>query len=90
MNVVDPADVLVRQTDIEAAINAKMADKGLDMFLFAITNILTNDSDVLVLGTEAAVVERAYDVTLVNNRATLPGVVSRKKQIVPILTPLFN
>lgn len=90
VNVVDSADVLVRQTEIEAAINAKITDKGLDMFLFAITNILTNDSDVLVLGSEAAVVERAYDVSLVNNLATLPGVVSRKKQIVPILTPLFD
>jgi len=60
------------------------------MFLFAITNILTNDSVVLVLGTAAGKVEQAYDVQLVNNLATLPGVVSRKKQIVPIITPFFE
>lgn len=90
VNVVDPLDVLIRQPEIELAINEKIASKGLDMFLFAITNILTNDSVVLVLGTAAGKVEQAYDVQLVNNLATLPGVVSRKKQIVPIITPFFE
>ncbi|MGQ7705927.1 DHHA2 domain-containing protein, partial [Streptococcus suis] len=32
----------------------------------------------------------AFNVTLVNNRAFLPGVVSRKKQVVPQLTEVFN
>ncbi|MDK7979609.1 manganese-dependent inorganic pyrophosphatase, partial [Enterococcus faecalis] len=31
-----------------------------------------------------------FNVTLVNNRAFLPGVVSRKKQVVPQLTEVFN
>ncbi|GHH96850.1 manganese-dependent inorganic pyrophosphatase [Neobacillus kokaensis] len=90
VNTVDPSDVLVRKAELEAAINKKIADKNLDLFLFVITDILTNDSVALALGGKAAAVERAYNVTLSDNSATLKGVVSRKKQIVPVLTEVFN
>ncbi|MGQ0439849.1 DHHA2 domain-containing protein, partial [Bacillus sp. B-TM1] len=33
---------------------------------------------------------KAYNVSLENNTATLKGVVSRKKQIVPVLTEAFQ
>ena len=35
-------------------------------------------------------VEQAFGVKLENNRAFLQGVVSRKKQVVPQLTEVFN
>ncbi|WP_286231748.1 manganese-dependent inorganic pyrophosphatase [Neobacillus mesonae] len=90
VNTVDPSDVLARKAELEAAINQKIADKNLDLFLFVITDILTNDSVALALGGKSAAVERAYNVTLSENTATLKGVVSRKKQIVPVLTEVFN
>ena len=65
-------------------------EKGLDLFLFVVTDILTNDSVGLALGKATNAVEKAYDVTLHNNTATLKGVVSRKKQIVPVLTETFH
>ncbi len=86
VNVVDPQDVLSRQTEIEEMITKTIHEKGLDLFVFAITDILNNDSVALALGSQASAVEKAYNVTLDNNTATLTGVVSRKKQIVPPLT----
>jgi manganese-dependent inorganic pyrophosphatase len=90
VNVVDTADVLARQEELEAAISTIIAEKNLDLFLFVVTDILTNDSVGLALGSKTAAVEKAYNVTLSNNTATLKGVVSRKKQIVPVLTEIFN
>ncbi|MGG3564735.1 manganese-dependent inorganic pyrophosphatase [Neobacillus rhizosphaerae] len=90
VNVVDTADVLARQAEIEASISSIIEEKNLDLFLFVVTDILTNDSVGLALGSKAAAVEKAYNVTLSNNTATLKGVVSRKKQIVPVLTDIFN
>ncbi|MDR6123735.1 manganese-dependent inorganic pyrophosphatase [Bacillus sp. SLBN-46] len=90
VNVVDTADVLARQTEIEASISSIIEEKNLDLFLFVVTDILTNDSVGLALGSKAVAVEKAYNVTLTNNTATLKGVVSRKKQIVPVLTDIFN
>jgi manganese-dependent inorganic pyrophosphatase len=90
VNVVDTADVLARQEELEAAISTIIEEKNLDLFLFVVTDILTNDSVGLALGSKTAAVEKAYNVTLANNTATLKGVVSRKKQIVPVLTDIFT
>ncbi|OIJ15966.1 manganese-dependent inorganic pyrophosphatase [Anaerobacillus arseniciselenatis] len=90
VNAVDTNDVLVRQEEIEAAIAEVVKEKNLDLFLLVVTDILNSDSVALTVGESAKAVEEAYDVTLTNNTATLKGVVSRKKQIVPVLTDIFN
>ncbi|CEE01110.1 putative manganese-dependent inorganic pyrophosphatase [Caldibacillus thermoamylovorans] len=86
VNTVDPQDVLARQDEVEAAIQSVIDEKGLDLFLFVITDILNSNSTALALGTNTALVEKAYNVILENNTALLEGVVSRKKQVVPVLT----
>ncbi|MBM6996795.1 manganese-dependent inorganic pyrophosphatase [Paenibacillus sp. DXFW5] len=90
VNAVDVNDVLSRQSEVEAALNGIIASKGLDLFLFVVTDILNNDSVGLALGKAADAVEQAYNVKLTDNKAVLKGVVSRKSQIVPVLTDIFN
>ncbi|EAF6380327.1 manganese-dependent inorganic pyrophosphatase [Listeria monocytogenes] len=89
INVVDVNDVLSRHAEVEALMTQNIVDKGLDLYLFVITNILTNDSVGIAIGSKTAVVEEAYGVKFVENQAPLKGVVSRKKQVVPILTDTF-
>ena len=89
VTAVDVDDVLSRQDELEAVLRDTIAAKGLDLFLFVITDILNNDSVAVALGPRAAAVEAAFGVTLENNRALLTGVVSRKLQIVPALTETF-
>lgn len=86
VNAVDVNDVLSRQGEVEAALSTIIDAKGLDLFLFVVTDILNNDSVGLALGKQASAVEKAFQVSLVDNQAVLKGVVSRKQQIVPILT----
>jgi len=90
VNAVDVNDVLSRQAELEAALEKIVADKELDLFLFVVTDILNNDSIGVVVGRAANVVEQAYGVKLADNKAVLKGVVSRKSQIVPVLTDTFN
>ncbi|GGH39194.1 manganese-dependent inorganic pyrophosphatase [Paenibacillus segetis] len=90
VNAVDVNDVLSRQAEIESALNEIIESKGLGLFLFVVTDILNNDSVGLALGKDAAAVEQAYGVKLADNKAILKGVVSRKSQIVPVLTDIFN
>ncbi len=89
VNAVDVDEVLSRQSELESALQEIIDDKGLDLFLFVVTDILNSDSVGLALGPRAAVVESAYAVALENNRADLKGVVSRKSQVVPVLTETF-
>ena len=90
VTAVDVDEVLCRQDELEAAMRDTIAAKGLDLFLFVITDILNNDSIAVALGPRAAAVEAAFGVTLEDNRALLKGVVSRKLQIVPVLTETFS
>ncbi|MDO3679845.1 manganese-dependent inorganic pyrophosphatase [Paenibacillus ehimensis] len=90
VNAVDTNDVLSRQAELEAALSGIIAEKNLDLFLFVVTDILNNDSIGLALGRAAHAVEQAYNVKLDDNKAVLKGVVSRKSQIVPVLTDTFN
>jgi len=90
VNAVDVNDVLSKQAELEDALTGIINEKGLDLFLFVVTDILNNDSVGLALGKAADAVEEAYSVKIENNRAFLKGVVSRKSQIVPVLTDIFN
>ncbi len=90
VNAVDVNDVLSKQAELEDALTNIINEKSLDLFLFVVTDILNNDSVGLALGKAANAVEEAYGVKIENNRAFLKGVVSRKSQIVPVLTDIFN
>lgn len=90
VNAVDVGKIYQFQTDLETEIAQIVKDKNLDLFLFVVTDIINNDSEVLAVGESKGTVEKAFDVTLDdNNRALLKGVVSRKKQIVTNLTVQF-
>lgn len=86
VNAVDIEDVLGRQEELENLLNKNIADNGLDLFFFVVTDILNNDSTAVAAGQVAEEAAKAFGATIVNGRISLPGVVSRKKQIVPVLT----
>jgi len=64
----------------------------LDMFIFMLTNILDESTEMLCYGEHAAaLVEEAFPpVKVVNNAAMVKSVVSRKKQVVPALISVMN
>ena len=86
VNTASIPDVLEMQEDLEDGIQKIIDDEDLDIFMLLITDIVNSNSEVLDLGSQASLVEVAYDVTLEDNHALLEGVVSRKKQVVPIMT----
>lgn len=85
VNTVDIKDVLKNQSEIENSINNEISSENLSLFVFAITDIVNSNSEALVIGNRVDIFEKAFNVKLENNRAFLPGVVSRKKQILPIM-----
>jgi manganese-dependent inorganic pyrophosphatase len=90
VNAVDTHEVMGLKKELEDVISKEIQEKNLDLFLFVVTDILTNDSVALAVGSKTKEVEKAFNVTLENGTAVLKGVVSRKKQIVPVLTDTFN
>ena len=86
VNAVDIEDVLGRQEELVNLLNKNVADNGLDLFVFVVTDIVKNDSTAVAVGQVAEAAAKAFGAEIVNGRIALPGVVSRKKQIVPVLT----
>lgn len=79
-------DVLVNKADIEAAIQNYINANGLNLFVFLITDIINSNSQAIVLGNNTDVFEKAFNKNLENNMAFLEGVVSRKKQVAPVIS----
>ena len=86
VNTVNEAEVLERKEKLLAEIDSIITKEGLKFFMFAITNILSNDSVALVSGDGNDIIEKAFGEKVDSNLVTLKGVVSRKKQIIPPLT----
>lgn len=91
VNVVDLSEALNRQNEFEDAMKKNNQDNDYDLFLLAITNVLDSDTTMIVVGNEnlRTKVSVAFNQQIKHNQLQLPGVVSRKKQIVPPLQEQF-
>lgn len=83
VNTVSIEDVLKREEELKEVINKAIEEKGLSLFVLAITDILNSNSEIIALGEKAGVVKTAFGKDLENDKAFLEGVVSRKKQLLP-------
>ena len=91
INVVDVDDVLKRKDEVIAAMKDLVAENEYAAFLLVVTNILTSDPEGLLVGSEDFMqhAEQAFGGQVNDNQIALPGVVSRKKQVVPPLEATF-
>ncbi len=90
VNTIDFNDVLSKKGEIVTVINKEISTNNYDLFFFVITDVLNSNSEVIALGTSSQAAEKAFDVKLEKDEAFLPGVVSRKKQIIPQLTQALS
>lgn len=85
----DSERVLRRADDFLAAMEKRKADKELDMMLFMITDMLQEGTHLLFLGAPD-VIAQAFNVRPDGSRAFLPGILSRKKQVIPALSVFWG
>ena len=90
VNTVDIDEVFQRQEELEKAMLEVSTNEKYDLFVLLVTDIINSDSKILVVGAEKDKVGNAFNVKLDNNTAFLPGVVSRKKQVVPQVTEALS
>ena len=83
VNTVSIPDVLKRKAKIEEEMNKEILASGLSLFVFVITDIVNSNSEAIVLGDRTDVISKDYEIK--DNVAVMPGVVSRKKQILPLV-----
>ncbi|MCT7723654.1 manganese-dependent inorganic pyrophosphatase [Lactobacillus iners] len=91
INTVDLPEAMERKAAFMKEMQNASASDNYEMFMLVITNILDSNSEAIVVGTDECklLFEKAFDKKLVDSSVALPGVVSRKKQVVPPLTQAF-
>ena len=70
--------------------NKEAESKGYDVVMLLLTDILVEGSQILVVGKKPEYVEKAFNVTLEDSMSFIPGLLSRKKQVIPPLTNYIN
>ena len=83
VNTVSIEDVLKKKKKIEEEINNEIKKEGLNLFVFVITDIVNSNSEAIVLGDRTDAISKTYEIK--DNIVVMPGVVSRKKQILPLV-----
>ncbi|MBQ8200542.1 MAG: putative manganese-dependent inorganic diphosphatase [Clostridia bacterium] len=82
--------MLTRLPELFPAMEKQKALKGYDMLLMMLTDVLRCGTELVFLGEEEAVKQAFSTGPIVDHHVFLPGVVSRKKQIVPALAALWG
>ena len=75
----------IRLALIEKMTELRLAG-GEDDFVLVLTDILKETSKFIVVGPDAESIARSFDAELVDSTFLAPGVLSRKKQVVPKIT----
>lgn len=86
LETTSPAGVLARKAGFVAAIKDIAVKEGVDDVLFFIVDILKEEATVLLQNDFVKkVIKASFGADVSGDTAVLPGVVSRKKQILPVL-----
>ena len=82
-----PDQILSRKDALVAAMPGVAAEDGADEVMLFVIDILNEEATLLVPNdTVRKVAEKSFNVTVTDDTIVLPGVMSRKKQIIPVLT----
>jgi manganese-dependent inorganic pyrophosphatase len=90
LELVDLSIVDGIKADLEKDIRDLKAEKGHHSVLLMLTDIMKEGTELLVASDDESVVEKAFGVPPKDGKAWLPGIMSRKKQIVPDLEKAFS
>ena len=85
----DSAAVLERKDELLAVMATKLEQQHYDMIALMVTDVLLEGTSLLYIGNDDTI-RAAFSVEPKDSAVFLPGVMSRKKQIIPMLTALWG
>jgi len=86
LETTSPEQILSRKASLMASMETVAAEDGADQVLLFVVDILREEATMLVPNDlTRAVAEKSFGATVDGDSVVLPGVMSRKKQIIPVL-----
>ena len=86
---VDSVSMLGRKAEFLAEMQAQTAEKGYNVMLIMLTDVLLEGTQIIFLGSTDDLAQ-AFGVQPKGNTFFLPGVMSRKKQVIPMLSAIWG
>ncbi|GAA0301795.1 manganese-dependent inorganic pyrophosphatase [Psychrosphaera haliotis] len=90
LEVIDLAMLDEMKDDLHADLQSLKEEGNRHSVILLLTDIMKEGSELLVVSDDTSVIEKAFDVTLTENRVWIDGILSRKKQVVPPLQDSFK
>lgn len=90
VNVVDINDILKRKDEIIGGMDKFIDQENYSAYMLVVTDIINSNSVGLIRGQEAANIADAFGLDLKEDQIEMPGVVSRKKQVVPPISQKYS
>lgn len=86
---IDSKHMMERKDDFLALMQKAMNERGYTLMILMLTDVLLEGTQILYLGDDE-IFAHAFNTQLKEHTCFLPGVVSRKKQIIPMLSALWG
>ena len=86
---VDSPKMLERKDEFLALMKENSKKKDLSMMILMLTDVLLEGTQIIYLGDEDTI-RQAFNVSPKENTVFLPRVMSRKKQVIPMLSALWG
>ena len=86
---IDSDRVLERKENLLSAMTRMQRRHGYDLVILMLTDVLLEGTQLLYLGSDDTI-RHAFSAEPKENTVFLPGVMSRKKQVIPMLTSLWG
>ena len=87
--MVDTTSIMDRKQEFIDLMQRRLDAKGFTVVVLMVTDVLKEGSHLLFAGKEE-IIEQAFHVVPKDNQVFLPGVMSRKKQIIPMLSAMWG
>jgi len=86
---VDSPKMLERKEEFLTLMEKTRKDKGFSMMILMLTDVLKEGTELVYLG-DTDIIHQAFGLTPKDNTVFLPGIMSRKKQVIPMLSALWG
>ncbi|MBQ7340710.1 MAG: putative manganese-dependent inorganic diphosphatase [Oscillospiraceae bacterium] len=86
---VDSPKMLERKEEFLALMEKTRKEKGFSMVILMLTDVLKEGTQLVYLG-DTDTIQQAFGLSPKDNTVFLPGIMSRKKQVIPMLSALWG
>ncbi len=89
LTCIDSGGILHRKPEFLSLMRSHAREKGFDLMLLMLTDVLMEGTQILYVGDDDAI-RQAFNANPKDNTVFLPKVMSRKKQVIPMLSDLWG